>query len=83
MYAIRSYYVGFDITLVPRRGVDRIGRYGERGAYHANGYTAKTSRTAGKDRALRNGAYLLSFCGHVAGMIDGEVIDWTNRNNFV
>lgn len=40
-------------------------------------YRAKTCITAERDRALRNGRYVLQVRRHVAAMIDGEVCDWS------
>lgn len=40
-------------------------------------YRAKTMITAETDPALRNGNYAVLVRGHVAGMIDGKVIDWS------
>ena len=42
-------------------------------------FTAKTARTADRDgRLAAMGRVILSMSGHVAGMIDGKVIDWTD-----
>ena len=41
-------------------------------------YAAKTIRTADRDRNLRRGAFMLEVRGHVAGMIDGQIVDWTD-----
>jgi hypothetical protein len=40
-------------------------------------YRAKTMVTAERDPALRNGGFICMVRGHVAAVVDGEVIDWT------
>ena len=41
-------------------------------------YSAKTCRTAPRDRRLAAmGSVILATSGHVAALVDGEVIDWT------
>jgi hypothetical protein len=40
-------------------------------------YRAKTMISAERDPALRNGRFAVLVRGHVAGMIDGNVIDWS------
>lgn len=40
-------------------------------------YNAKTMITAAKDRNLRSGRYVVQVRRHVAGMIDGKVVDWS------
>ena len=59
--------MGYSVTRVARRNAE--GR---------PNFTAKTVRTAERDRRLANmGRLFLSMSGHVAGMIDGKVLDWT------
>lgn len=43
-----------------------------------NEYSAKTMITAARDPKLRHGRYAVLVRGHVAGMIDGEVVDWSD-----
>ena len=43
----------------------------------ADEYNCKTIKTAGRDKALSSGVYTIHMRGHVAAMIDGEVIDHT------
>ena len=40
-------------------------------------YTAKTMTTAERDRRLASGRYICMVRGHVAALVEGEVIDWT------
>jgi hypothetical protein len=40
-------------------------------------YNAKTMITAERDRNLRSGRYCVLVRGHVAAMVDGKVIDWS------
>ena len=40
-------------------------------------YRAKTMITAGKDRALRSGRFVIQVSRHVAAVVDGTVIDWS------
>lgn len=40
-------------------------------------YSAKTMITAERDPKLRTGKYVLRVRGHVAAMVDGKVVDWT------
>lgn len=40
-------------------------------------YVAKTVRTAERDRNLRRGAFMLEVRSHVAGMVDGQIVDWS------
>ncbi len=40
-------------------------------------YSAKTMITAERDRALKAGKYVLRVRGHVAAMVDGKIVDWT------
>jgi len=40
-------------------------------------YSAKTMISAAKDRALRSGHYVAKVRGHVAAIVDGKIIDWT------
>ncbi len=42
-----------------------------------NEYHAKTMITAERDRALQSGKYAILVSRHVAGMVDGDVIDWS------
>lgn len=41
-------------------------------------YSAKTMTTAPRDRRLANGRFICMVSGHVAAVVDGEVIDWTD-----
>jgi len=41
-------------------------------------YAAKTVATAPRDSRLQEGSYILYVRGHVAALVDGEVIDWTD-----
>lgn len=43
-----------------------------------NTYSAKTMTTAPRDPRLRAGNLICATAGHVAALIDGEVIDWTS-----
>lgn len=43
-----------------------------------NEYSAKTMITAARDRKLANGRFAVLVRGHVAGMIDGDVVDWSD-----
>lgn len=40
-------------------------------------YDAKTCISAERDRKLAKGKFVLQVRGHVAAMVDGKVIDWT------
>lgn len=40
-------------------------------------YNAKTMITAERDRNLKKGRFVLRVRGHVAALIDGKVIDWS------
>ena len=40
-------------------------------------YRAKTMITAERDTSLRSGRYCVLVRGHVAAMVDGKVVDWT------
>ena len=40
-------------------------------------YRAKTMITAERDRAFRSGNFAVLVRGHVAGLVDGKVIDWS------
>jgi hypothetical protein len=40
-------------------------------------YRAKTMITAGRDRALKSGRFVVQVSRHVAAVVDGKVIDWT------
>ena len=40
-------------------------------------YNAKTMVSAERDTSLASGAYAVLVRGHVAGMVDGKVIDWS------
>lgn len=40
-------------------------------------YRAKTMITAGRDRALRSGRFVVQVSRHVAAVVDGKVIDWS------
>jgi len=40
-------------------------------------YRAKTMITAERDRKLQSGSYAVLVRGHVAAMVDGKVIDWS------
>jgi len=40
-------------------------------------YRAKTMITAERDPALRSGRFAILVRGHVAGMIDGDIVDWS------
>jgi hypothetical protein len=40
-------------------------------------YKAKTMTTAARDRHLASGRFICMVRGHVAALVDGEVIDWT------
>ena len=42
-----------------------------------NEYRAKTMITAERDRAFRDGHFAILVRGHVAGLVDGSVIDWS------
>jgi hypothetical protein len=42
-----------------------------------NEYSAKTMITAERDPALRAGRYCVLVRGHVAALVDGQIIDWT------
>ena len=42
-----------------------------------NEYSAKTMITAERDRKLRTGNFVCQVSRHVAAVIDGEVIDWS------
>lgn len=41
-------------------------------------YSAKTMVTAARDRKLAKGHYICMVRGHVAAVVNGEVIDWTD-----
>lgn len=41
-------------------------------------YQAKTMTTATRDRRLAKGRFICMVRGHVAAVVDGEVIDWTD-----
>jgi len=45
---------------------------------HRSEFTAKTMITAARDRKLATGRYAVLVRGHVAGMIDGDVVDWSD-----
>lgn len=40
-------------------------------------YRAKTMRTAPRDARFQHGEYIMATSGHVAAVVDGDVIDWT------
>jgi hypothetical protein len=40
-------------------------------------YSAKTMRSVERDRKLQAGAYIVRVRGHVAALVDGKVIDWS------
>ena len=40
-------------------------------------YRAKTMITAGRDRALRSGHFVIQVSRHVAAVVDGKIIDWS------
>ena len=40
-------------------------------------YSAKTMATVERDRFFRRGSYVAQVRGHVAAVVDGQVIDWT------
>jgi len=40
-------------------------------------YNAKTMISAEKDRKLRKGNFVVRVRGHVAAMVDGKVVDWS------
>lgn len=40
-------------------------------------YRAKTMITAERDRAFRSGSFCVLVRGHVAALVDGNVIDWS------
>ena len=42
-----------------------------------NEFRAKTMITAERDPALRSGKFAVLVRGHVAGLVDGKVIDWS------
>lgn len=42
-----------------------------------NSYRAKTMTTAARDPRMRAGSLICETSGHVAAVINGEVIDWT------
>ena len=41
-------------------------------------FSARTVRTAARDRRLQSGRFILNTSGHVAGLVDGKVHDWTD-----
>lgn len=40
-------------------------------------YSAKTMISAERDRKLRNGNFVVLVRGHVAALLDGKVVDWS------
>lgn len=46
-------------------------------------YSAKTMITAERDRALKSGRYVLRVRGHVAALVDGKIVDWSQGRRHI
>lgn len=58
------------------RAAKRLGYTMVRG--NRRDYVCKTVRTAERDRRLQRGAFMLEVRRHVAGMKDGNIVDWSD-----
>ncbi len=74
----RKYRKGCVFSVVGRQAARALGFKVE--TLSRSEYSAKTTRTIAKDRKLRTGSYVVRVRGHVAALVDGQVIDWSPDN---
>lgn len=46
---------------------------------HVTDYRAKTARTIERDKCLQSGAFIIGMTRHLAAMVDGKLIDWSQN----